>query len=113
MHTLASSSGSNGGNAVAGFFIILGYIVAYFVPTIVALARKVPSRGSVVVVNFLLGWTIVGWIVALAMACRSRPQPQYLVPPGWGPQGGWTPPPGPEQGPPPGPAQWPSGPPSP
>jgi hypothetical protein len=45
---------------------------AYWLPLIVAVARKVPNAGSVAVVNLFLGWTFVGWVVALAMACRSR-----------------------------------------
>jgi hypothetical protein len=60
-------------SAAAGFAEILAFIAAYFAPTITALARKVPNRGSVIVVNLLLGWTVVGWVVALAMACRSKP----------------------------------------
>ncbi|MFJ6385087.1 superinfection immunity protein [Kitasatospora sp. NPDC092039] len=35
--------------------------------------RGVPNRGSVIVVNVFLGWTVLGWIVALAMAARSGP----------------------------------------
>ena len=46
--------------------------VAYFTPAIVALARGNPNRGPVVVVDLLLGWTGVGWIVALAMALQGR-----------------------------------------
>jgi hypothetical protein len=61
---------------VAGprFVILLVAFVVYWVPTIVAVARRneVPSVAPVVVVNFCLGWTLVGWVVALAMACRSR-----------------------------------------
>jgi hypothetical protein len=44
------------------------------VPTIVAYRRHVPNRGAVVVINAFLGWTLIGWVVALAMACRSVPQ---------------------------------------
>jgi xanthosine utilization system XapX-like protein len=51
-----------------------GLLVGYLLPTIVAFARKAPSIGSVVVVNVLLGWTLVGWTVAFAMAFRSHPQ---------------------------------------
>jgi hypothetical protein len=61
-------------------------LAAYITPTIVALVRKPPQFGAAIAVDIFLGWTIVGWVVALAMACRSRPQPQYLVPPGWAPQ---------------------------
>jgi Superinfection immunity protein len=63
---LASSSA--GGAAV--FLVIIG-IGAYSLPTIVAVARKVTNQGSVAVINFFLGWTLIGWVVALAMACRT------------------------------------------
>ena len=66
---LASSSGGGGG-AAALLVVIVG-IGLYFLPTIVAVARKVTNQGSVFVINFFLGWTFVGWVVALAMACRT------------------------------------------
>jgi len=66
MIVLASSSGG----AAAVLVIIVG-IGLYFLPTIVAVARKVTNQGSVLVINFFLGWTFVGWVVALAMACRT------------------------------------------
>lgn len=43
----------------------------YFLPSIIAVARKTRNYGSVVVVNLFLGWTIIGWIIALAMAVKS------------------------------------------
>lgn len=59
---------------------MLGLILilfAYFVPTVVAFVRGVPNKGSVLVVNLFLGWTVVGWIVSLAMAARSgEPRPR-------------------------------------
>jgi len=33
----------------------------------------------VAVVNFFLGWTIVGWVVALLMALASFPPPRERV----------------------------------
>lgn len=56
----------------------------YLLPAIVAEVRKVPNRGSVFIVNFFLGWTIIGWIVALAMAARDatpKPQPSQVAQP--------------------------------
>ncbi len=65
-----------GGSLVIGgaihssaFFIVLAL---YFLPSLVAVARKVTNQGSVVVINLFLGWTFVGWVIALAMACRTR-----------------------------------------
>jgi hypothetical protein len=43
----------------------------YFIPLLVAVMRKVPNAGSVFVINLFLGWTLVGWVVSLAMAARS------------------------------------------
>ncbi|RKN37481.1 superinfection immunity protein [Streptomyces hoynatensis] len=51
-------------------FLVLGAVL-YFVPTAVAFARGVRNAGSVLVVNLFLGWTFLGWVVALAMAARS------------------------------------------
>lgn len=64
---LASSSGGGG----AAVFLVIIVIGAYFLPIIVAVARKVTNQGSVAVINFFLGWTLIGWVVALAMACRT------------------------------------------
>jgi hypothetical protein len=55
----------------------------YFVPTIVALLRTPRLYGPAIVINVFLGWTFIGWVVALAMACSSRSQPRPSVPPGW------------------------------
>jgi T4 superinfection immunity protein len=44
----------------------------YFVPTIVAAARHTTNRRSVAVINIFLGWTFIGWIVALAMSGSGR-----------------------------------------
>lgn len=51
---------------------------AYFVPSIVAGARKMPNIGSVIVVNVFLGWTFIGWVVALVMACGRKKEIQRI-----------------------------------
>ncbi|SED47692.1 Superinfection immunity protein [Streptomyces sp. TLI_105] len=57
--------------------MVLVVALLYFVPTVVAIVRSVPNRGSVIVVNVFLGWTVLGWIIALAMAARSGPPRSY------------------------------------
>jgi hypothetical protein len=49
--------------------LLIGTI--YFTPLLVAVMRKAPNTGSVFVINLFLGWTLVGWVVSLAMAARS------------------------------------------
>lgn len=53
--------------------LALGAYFVYFFPVTVAVIRSVPNTGSVFVINLLLGWTFIGWVVALAMAARSKP----------------------------------------
>lgn len=57
----------------------VGAILLYFVPVFVAALRSKTHPGGVVVVNILLGWTVIGWIVALAMAA-SGPVTKDVVP---------------------------------
>ncbi len=63
------------GSAIMGGVIhssaFLFVLALYFLPSIVAVARKVTHQGSVIVINLFLGWTFIGWVVALAMACRT------------------------------------------
>lgn len=46
----------------------------YFLPTIVARAQRNHQVVAIFVLNLLLGWTVVGWIVALVWAF-IRPAP--------------------------------------
>ncbi len=41
---------------------------AYFAPSIVAAVRKHEQLGLVILVNFLVGWSGVGWILTLLWA---------------------------------------------
>lgn len=50
-----------------GTLIILMF--CYFLPTFVA--RK-GDRPMVLVINFFLGWTLIGWVIALAIAARPK-----------------------------------------
>ena len=43
----------------------------YMLPWAIAAVRDVP-HWSVFWVNFLLGWTVIGWIIALVMALRAQ-----------------------------------------
>jgi Superinfection immunity protein len=51
--------------------IIPSIILLYFVPTFVAHRRGHRNAGAIAVLNILLGWTLIGWVVALVWACTS------------------------------------------
>jgi hypothetical protein len=42
----------------------------YLLPWAIAVLRDLRTHVSVLLVNFLLGWTIIGWIVSLVMSLR-------------------------------------------
>ncbi|MGC2192699.1 MAG: superinfection immunity protein [Candidatus Dormiibacterota bacterium] len=46
---------------------------AYFIPSFIAFDRH-RHRAAVLAINLLLGWTLIGWSVALDLA-RSTPVP--------------------------------------
>jgi Superinfection immunity protein len=55
--------------AVITYLIVLVVgVLLYLLPTLVASRRNARNMGSVAVINILLGWTVIGWVVALAMA---------------------------------------------
>lgn len=53
-----------------GFLLLLGF-AAYFLPSLIAGIRDHRNRGAICLVNALLGWTFVGWVVALVWACMN------------------------------------------
>lgn len=56
-----------------GALLLLVFIVFWYcLPTIVAARRKVGSTEVVFWTNLLAGWTIIGWVFALALAVRVR-----------------------------------------
>ena len=50
-------------------FMLFILLVVYFVPAIVAFARRATDAGFIFLVNLLLGWTFLGWIGVLVWAC--------------------------------------------
>jgi len=53
------------------WIILLVMLAIYFIPTIVAIYRHHPNSGPIVIVNMFLGWTLLGWVGALAWAATA------------------------------------------
>jgi hypothetical protein len=51
--------------------VVLVIAALYFLPTVIAAVRNARHLGAVIVVNVLLGWTFIRWVVALAIAVGS------------------------------------------
>ena len=57
---------------LAFFFPIFGFgFVLYFLPSIIAIARSKRDTTSIVLLNLLLGWTAIGWVIALVWAAKQ------------------------------------------
>ena len=63
-------SSSRPSSLEVGIVAFIG-LIAYLLPSIVGTGRQVVDLGTVMVVNIFLGWTGIGWIVALALAMRT------------------------------------------
>ena len=55
-------------DAILGILLLGVGVLVYFLPSMVAWGRDTPNRNSVLVINLFLGWTLIGWVVAMAMA---------------------------------------------
>jgi hypothetical protein len=54
-----------------GFIMFILALVVYFLPTIIALAKKRRNTLAIFLLNFFLGWTFIGWVVALVWAVKD------------------------------------------
>ena len=54
------------------FFFFFGWpFVMYFLPSIIALARGKRDLLAIFLLNFFLGWSVIGWFVALIWAAKN------------------------------------------
>jgi Superinfection immunity protein len=58
---------------------MLTLFLMYWLPTIIAIVRHTPSALGVAALNFFLGWTVIGWIMALVWALASSTSPHVIV----------------------------------
>lgn len=59
------------------FLAVLFFL--YWLPTMVAVLRRTSSALGVAAINFFLGWTVIGWIVALILALAAYPAQERVV----------------------------------
>lgn len=63
-------------DALGGSVVLFILFLLYFLPAVIA--RKKPNASSVFVINLFFGWTLIGWVIALAMAV-ANPNPPVAV----------------------------------
>jgi hypothetical protein len=55
------------------WLVLFGLIALYFLPAIAAHNRGKANASAIAMLNFFLGWTFIGWVVALVWACTVSP----------------------------------------
>ena len=70
-------------DTVSAFFAVLLVLVVsiglYLLPTIQAISRGQPNTTAIIIiVNVALGWTLVGWVVAMVWAVKE-PEPVIIA----------------------------------
>jgi hypothetical protein len=64
-------------SALAVLAVLAAGITFYFIPTVVARHRRLAYGTALVfLVNLLIGWTMLGWVVCLIWAASARTQRQ-------------------------------------
>lgn len=54
------------------FFPFFGFsFVMYFLPSLIALIRSKRDLTAIFLLNLFLGWSVIGWIVALVWAAKN------------------------------------------
>jgi hypothetical protein len=59
--------------------VIIISLISYFLPTIIAMLRGKSNTFAILLLNLFLGWTFIGWIVALIWSVTSDNKPQTIV----------------------------------
>jgi T4 superinfection immunity protein len=70
-------------SGLVGLGLIVIAFGLYWLPSIIALDHRHAKLNSILVINFFLGLTLIGWVVALAMAVDKTnwgPKRQYRAP---------------------------------
>jgi hypothetical protein len=86
---------TNGG-VVAVAWVVAVLTFGYMLPWAIAASRGKANAGAVAIINLLVGWTFIGWLVALVMACGSHqtaytggPAVNVIMAQQFGPAPGW------------------------
>jgi len=64
----------NGGlkmEGIGAFVIVIIGLALYFLPTMIAATEKKNNSTAIFVLNLLLGWTLLGWVIALVWAFKK------------------------------------------
>lgn len=65
--------------SLAAILVMLFVLAVYLIPTIIAFARGHDSKWGIGVLNIVLGWSLVFWVVTLIWALSNKGQSQTTI----------------------------------
>ena len=67
--------------AVGGGLAVLAlpFLVIYLIPAIIGFIRKKDNKMAILLLNLFLGWSLIGWVVALVWAVSKDKAPQTII----------------------------------
>lgn len=71
MNQIVTDKRGKGGQALIAWILAI-LTAGYMLPWAIAATRGKSNSGAIGWINLLLGWSVIGWIVALVMACGSH-----------------------------------------
>jgi ABC-type transport system involved in cytochrome c biogenesis permease component len=72
---VSRSRQSMSGNTVYVIIMVVCLMAAYIAPAFVAHIRHHRNASAIMALNVLLGWTILGWVIALVWALTDNVEP--------------------------------------
>ena len=57
---------------------IIFLLAMYMAPSLIAIIRHHRNSASIIVVNLFLGWTLVGWVIALAWSFTDNTSREFF-----------------------------------
>jgi len=57
--------------------LLIPFGAIHFLPTIIAALRNGRSVVGIFLLNLFLGWTVIGWVIALIWALTNEPRWMY------------------------------------
>lgn len=64
---------------LAAILVMLFVLAVYLIPTIIAFSRGHASKWGIGVLNIVLGWSLVFWVVALIWSLSNKGQSQTTI----------------------------------
>lgn len=59
--------------------IIIVFVLLYFFPTVIAFSRRKSNTAAIFMLNLFLGWSFIGWIIALVWAVSKDRETQQII----------------------------------